>query len=125
MIEGLQVRVPAEVVGEFSSSGLIFRVLLIQCPFHPVLLQWHIKDLDHSAKSAGGRLHLNVYTPLTQRSWNGLTVLSRHSLGTYQRNELKCNSSGNTQPQLSQLAEPLWTDSGLKCCIGVHKLIST
>ena len=51
----------------------------------PLLLQWHVKDPSHSAKSAGGRLHLNMHTPLTQRSWSGLTMLlSRHSAGIYQ-----------------------------------------
>ena len=50
----------------------------------PVLLQWHVKDPGHSAKSAGGRLHLNMHTPLTQWSQSGLTMpLSRHSVGTY------------------------------------------
>ena len=28
----------------------------------PILPQWHVKDPGHSAKSAGGRLHLNTYT---------------------------------------------------------------
>ena len=32
-----------------------------------MLPQWHVKDPDHSAKNAGGRLHLNTHTPLTQR----------------------------------------------------------
>ena len=35
------------------------------------------------------------------------------------------NSSGNTQPQLFQLAEPLWTDPGPKSGTGVHDLISS
>ena len=49
-----------------------------------VLPQWHVKDPGHSAKSAGGRLHVNTYTPLTQRSRSGLTMpLSKHSVGTY------------------------------------------
>ena len=26
---------------------------------------WHVKDPSHSTKSAGGRLHLNMHTPLT------------------------------------------------------------
>ena len=34
-------------------------------------------------------------------------------------------SSGNTQEQSSQLAEPLWTDPGLKNGISVRELIST
>ena len=33
--------------------------------------------------------------------------------------------SGNTRPQSSQLAEPLWTDPGLKSGISVRELIST
>ena len=49
-----------------------------------MLPQWHVKDPSHSAKSAGGRLHLNTHTPLTQRSRSGLTMLlSRHCVGTY------------------------------------------
>ena len=39
--------------------------------------------------------------------------------------ELTCNLSGNTRSQLSQLAEPLWTDPGLKSGISVCDLIST
>ena len=50
----------------------------------PVLLQWHVKNPSHSAKNAGGRLHLNMHTPLTQQSWCGLTVpVSRYSVGIY------------------------------------------
>ena len=44
--------------------------------------------------------------------------------GNISGNELTCNLSGNIQPQSSLLAEPLWTDPGIKCGIRVHKLIS-
>ena len=50
--------------------------------------------------------------------------LSRQSEGTYRGNELTGNSSGITQLQLFQLAEPLWTDPGLKSGISVRELIS-
>ena len=51
----------------------------------PLLLRWHIKGPGHSVKSAGGRLDLNMLTPLIQLSQNGLTMpLSRHNEGTYQ-----------------------------------------
>ena len=40
-----------------------------------------------------------------------------------QGNELTRNSSENTRPQSSQLAEPLWTDPGLKSGSDVHGLI--
>ena len=38
-------------------------------------------------------------------------MLSKHSVGIHQRNELTRNSSGNARPRSSQLAEPLWTDA--------------
>ena len=94
----------------------------------PVLLQWHVKDPGQPAKSPGGRLHLNKHTAVTQRSRSGLIKpLSRHphSVGTYQENELTCNWSGNTHPQSSQLAEPLWTEPSLKSAISVCELIPT
>ena len=61
----------------------------------PVLLQWHVKDPGHSAKSAGGRLHLNTHTPMTQRSRCGLIMLlSRHSVGTYQETSSHATCQG-------------------------------
>ena len=57
---------------------------LIRCPFHLRGTTVARKGPGHSAQSAGGRLHLNTHTPLTQRSRSGLTMpLSRHCLGTY------------------------------------------
>ena len=50
-------------------------------------------------------------------------MLSMHNVETYQGNKLAHNLSGNTWPQLSQLAEPLWTHPGLKSGIDVHKFI--
>ena len=91
----------------------------------PVLPHWHVKDPGHSAKSTVGRLQLNMHTPVTHRSPSGLTMLSLRSAGTYQGIELTSNSSGNAWPESSQFAEPLWTDFGLKSCIGVRELIST
>ena len=52
----------------------------------PLLPQWHVKDTCHSSKSAGGRLHLNRHTSLTQWSWSELTVLSRHSVEPIRKN---------------------------------------
>ena len=52
-------------------------------------------------------------------------MLSRHSVGSYPGYKLTHSSSGNTQPQLSQLTEPLWTYPGLKSGIGMCELIST
>ena len=50
-----------------------------QCLYLPQSLAWHKKDPGHSAKSAGGRLHLwpkhtYLYTPLIRQSQSGLTT---------------------------------------------------
>ena len=89
----------------------------------PVLLQWHVKDPGHSAKSADGRLHLNTHTSLTQRSRSGLLCRCPGMEFEPIRNELTRNFSGNIRPQSSQLAEPLWTDPGIKNGISVRELI--
>ena len=51
--------------------------------------------------------------------------LSRHSVRTYQENELTHNLSVNIWLQSFQLAEPLWTDPSLKSGTGWRELIST
>ena len=45
--------------------------------------------------------------------------------GNLSGNELTRKPSGNTRSQSSQLAEPLWTDPGLKSGISVCELICT
>ena len=90
-----------------------------------MLPQWHVKDPGHSARSAGGRLHLNMHTPLTQRSRSRLTMsLSRHSVGSYQKTSSPATRQG-TPSQSSQLTELLWTDPGIKSGISEHVLLST
>ena len=88
-----------------------------------MLPQWHVKDPSHSAKNAGGRLHLDMHTPLTQQSRSGQSMLlSRHNVGTYP--ETSSHLSGNIWLQSSQLTEPQWTDPGMKSGISVCELIS-
>ena len=83
------------------------------------------KDPGHSAKSAGGGLHLNTHTPLTQPSWNGLAILlPKHSVGTYLETSSRATCQG-AFGQSSQLTEPLWTDPGIKSGISVCELIFT
>ena len=108
----------------FSFVYLIIATYFID-PFHPCVPQWHVKDPDHSAKHAGGRLHLNTHT-LSQQSRSELTMpLSRPQCGYLSGSELTRNLLGNTRPQSCQLAEPLWTDPGLKRGISVRELLST
>ena len=49
--------------------------------------------------------------------------LSRHGVETYQETSSHATRQG-TLGQSSQLAEPLWTDPGLKSGISVRELIS-
>ena len=122
--KGCDFRILAGTAGEFSSPvNFVCRLFYSVCAT-PVLPQWHIKDPGHSAKSAGGRLHLNTHTSFTHQSQSGLTMLLS-SCGNLSGNKPTRNSSGNTRSQSSQLAEPLWTDPGLKSGINLHKLIST
>ena len=85
MIERLRARMPAGAAGEFSSPEFTLCADSYSLSVPPFMLpQGHVKGPGHSAKRAGGRLHLNTPTPLTQRSGSGLTLpLSRHSVGTY------------------------------------------
>ena len=85
MIERRRVRVLAGAAGEFSSPKLGFRAdsFMVSVP-PPLLPQWYVKDPGHSAKSGGGRSHLNTRTPWTQRSRSRLTMVYRHSVGIYQ-----------------------------------------
>ena len=96
----LRARIPAGAAGEFFSQELP---------------QWHVKDPVHSAKSAGGRLHLNTHTSLTQRV---------DRVEDISGNEFTHISSGNAWPQSSQL-DGLLTDPGVESGISVSELIST
>ena len=84
--------------------------------FTPVVPQWYVNDPSYSVKSAGGRLHLNTRTPLTQRSRIGLTMsLSRQSVGTYQGTSLYATRQGTLgHGRLSSLSHFMWTDPGTK-----------
>ena len=52
---------------------------------------------------------------------SGLTMpLSRYSVGSYQETSSYATHQGNTRPQSSQFAEPLWTEPDLRSGISVH-----
>ena len=92
--DSLLVRAPSlSKKCEFDSRQVRRKIFLLQSQLcvlsfsvrsTPLLPQWYVKDPDHSVKNAGSRLHLNMHTPLIQRSRCGLTMpLFRHSVGTY------------------------------------------
>ena len=67
--------------------------------------------------------HAHTFDP-TKSEWADYAAVQAQC-GNLERNEFTRNSSENTRSQSSQLAEPLWTDPGLKSGISVRKLIST
>ena len=121
MIERLPVRIPAGAAEEFSSPELTLCADSYSVSVPPPCYR---SSPGHSAESAGGRLHLNTHTPMIQRSRADYSAVQAQC-GNLSGNELTRNSSRNTRPQSSQLAEPLWTDPSLKSGISVRELIST
>ena len=81
-------RIPAEAAGDFSSpeSTLCADSYSVSVPPPPVLPQWHVKDPCHSAKSAGGRLHLNTHIKI------GISL--RELISTLKRKRKKDKSAG-------------------------------
>ena len=109
VIERLRVRILAVAVGEFSSPELTF------CAHsYSVSVQPRVTAVARNM----------VILPNTMVTPKHVYTLSRHSVETYLGNELTRNSSGNIRPQSSQLAEPLWTDSGVKSVFSERELIS-
>ena len=69
----------------FLLQSQLCMLTLMWCPFYPCVTTVTCKRPQSFCQSTGGRLHLNMLTPFTQRSWSELTMLlSRHSVGTYQ-----------------------------------------
>ena len=112
----VRVRYPAGAAGGFSVCADFYSVSV------PPRVTAVVRKRPRSFRQ---KRRWQTHTPLTQRSRSGLTMpLSGHSVGTLSGNELTCNSSENTRPQSSQLAEPLWTNPGVKRGISMRKLIS-
>ena len=98
---------------------------LNQCPFHPHFTAVARKRPRSFSKTADGRLHLNMHTPLTQRNRSGLIMpLSRHSVKAFQ--EMISHATRQetlSHSRLSSLSH--WTNPGVQSEISVRKLIST
>ena len=81
---------------------------------NPVLPQRQVKDPSHLPKvQAAGYTWTSIH-PWPNQVRVGWLCCPGIVWEPIWENEPTCNSSGNTQPPSSQLAEPLWTDSGLK-----------
>ena len=99
---------------------------LIRCPFHPRVTAVTRKRPRSFRQKCWWQVtpkHAHTFDP-TESEWADYAAVQAYS-GNLSGNELTRNLSGNIRPRLSQLAEPLWTDPGLKSGISVRELIST
>ena len=69
--------------------------------------------------------NIHVYTLDSMKLEYADYAAVQEQCGNQSGNELTRKSSGNTQPQSSQLAGPLWTDPGLRSGISVFAIIYT
>ena len=97
---------------------------LIQCLYHPSVTAVAYKRPPSFCQKCRWQVtskHAYILDP-TKSEWANYAAV-RAQCGNISGNKLTHNSSGNTQPQSSQLTEPLWTDPGLKSGFSVHELI--
>ena len=125
MIERLRVRIPAEAAAEFSSpeSTLCADSYSVSVPLTP-----HVTTVARKRPRPFYRKRLWQVTPKhaytlgpTKSEWADYAAVQAYC-GSLSGNEITHNSSRNTQPQSSQLAEPLRTDPGPKSGISLREL---
>ena len=124
VIERLQVQILAGAAGKFLPQSYLCVLTLILCPFHPHVTATALKRPQSLCQKCKWRVtpkHACTLDP-TKSEWADYFAVQAQC-GNLWGNKLTCNSSGNTRPPLSQLAEPLWTDPGLESGISVCKLI--
>ena len=99
---------------------------LILRSFHPLVTAVAHKRPRSFCQKCGWQVTpKNAYTlDPTKSEWADYAAVQAWC-GNLPGNELTRNLSGNIRPQSSQLAEPLWTDPGIKSGINVCKQIST
>ena len=126
MIESLRVRIPAGAAGEFpsSESTLCADSYSVSVPLRvTAMARKRPQPFCQKCRWQVTPRHAYTFDP-TKSEWADYAAV-QEQCGNLPGNELTRNSSGNTRPQLSQLAEPLWTDPGPRNGIRVRELIST
>ena len=99
---------------------------LIRCLFHPrVTAVARNRPQSFCQKCRWQVTPKHTYTlDPTKLEWTDYAAVQAEC-GNLSGNKLTRNSSGNTWSQLSQPAEPLWSDPGIKSRISSRELIST
>ena len=98
--------------------------LLIRCPFHSRVTAVARKiPQSFCLKFRGQVTPKHAYALDSAKSERADYAAVQALCGNLPGNELARNLSGNTRPQSSRLAEPLWTGPGIKSGISVCELI--
>ena len=99
----------------FLLQSQLYVLTRFQCPFHPhVTAVAHKSPLSFCQKCRWQVTPKQAYTFDPMKSeWADYAAVQAY-FGNQSGNELTRNSSGNTWSRSSQLAEPLWTDSGIR-----------
>ena len=122
----LRVRILAGVVGEFSSLQSTLCADSYSVSVTPLVTTVACKRPWPFCQKCRWQVtpkHAYHLDPL-QSEWADYAAVQAEC-GNLSRNELTRNSSENTKLQLSQLAQLLWTDPGLKSGISLRQPIST
>ena len=118
---------PGRSVGRifFSGVNFVWRADSVLCPFHPRVTAVARKRPRSFCRKCRWQVTAKQAYALdpVKLEWADYTA-AQAWCGTLSGNELTRNLSGNTRPQSSQLAEPPWTDHGLKSGPDVLELIS-
>ena len=126
MIERYEFESRQERRENFLLQSQLCVLTLIRCPFPPrvtAVTRKRSSSLCQNCRSQVTPKHAYTLYP-TKSEWADFAAVQA-KCGNLSGKEVTCNLSGNTRPQSSQLAEPLWTDPGLKSGICVRKLIFT
>ena len=126
MIERLRLRILAEAAGEFSSpeSTLCADSYSVSVP-PPCTAVARKRPLSSCEKYRWQITPKHTYTLDPAKSEWADCAAVQALCGKLSGNELTRNLSGNIQPQSTRLAEPLWTDPGIKSGMSGRELIST
>ena len=110
----------------FFLQSYLFVLTLIQCLFHIHVTAVEGKRPRSFCQKCRGQVTAKDTCTLdpVKSEWVDYTAV-QELCGSLSGNVLSYNSLVNTKPQLTQLADPLWTDPGQKSEISVSELIST
>ena len=126
MIERLPVRVRAGAAGEFSSpeSTLCADSYSVSIPTGVTTVTCkRPRSFCQKCRWQVTPKQADTLHP-TKSEWADCAAVQAWC-GNLSGSELTGKLTGITLPQSSKLAEPLWTDPGLKSGINVHELISS